>query len=144
MCDPDPDPDRDLSELLADIERIRRALDADPDSADLHARLAESLHELAFEPTWDDHRTPHLAGSGDRDPLLLAAMHLSRACGLRPGDVELRRQMADVLHDLHAYDLMSTELSRALRSGAIPSRDSTSRSTPSAAWVSGTAPGRRC
>jgi len=86
MCDPDPDPDRDLSELLADIERIRRALDADPDSADLHARLAESLHELAFEPTWDDHRTPHLAGSGDRDPLLLAAMHLSRACGLRPGD----------------------------------------------------------
>lgn len=107
--------DRDVDALVASIEARRRALDAEPDSADLHAALARDLLELSAHPDWDLADEGGAVGNNGQVELV-AALHLSRACGLRPDDPVLRTDLADVLHELHAYDLQAAELSRALRS----------------------------
>ncbi len=107
MCDDD----RDVDELITAVEEHRRALDADPDSPDLHAALARDLYALAYHPgTWDD-RVMNIGPT-----VLLAAIHMSRACGARPDDAELREALAPMLSDLGAYELQAAEVSRALRS----------------------------
>ncbi|MCC6830842.1 MAG: tetratricopeptide repeat protein [Thermoleophilia bacterium] len=106
--------DRDVETLVAAIEARRRALDADPDSADLHAALARDLLELSIHPDFDvDDEAGVIGDNGQVE--LVAALHLSRACGLRPDDPVLRTDLSDVLHELHAYDTQAAELSRALR-----------------------------
>jgi tetratricopeptide (TPR) repeat protein len=105
------DDDRDVGELIAAIDDHRRALDADPDNAERHAALASTLYALAYHPaSWGDDVVRDLGPT-----LIVAAIHMSRACGARPDDPDLRESLSAMLHDLGAYDLQAAEVSRALR-----------------------------
>lgn len=110
---PEPDEDEELpdrAEVEAHLVEIERALDADPDSASLHAAAAEALVSLADIDLDED-------GSGTAFDRLTqrAALHLARACGLEPEASEHRQALAWALHDLGLHDLQLVELMWAVR-----------------------------